>query len=286
MKMIVKTLLKRRWYLFALLALITLLMNIVFWNESSRYIRALPYLQQLEIYTKKDYYELHSPVDLKRGEAIEDLVTVITENFLEHDPIVVYQNRTTQNDYMVEGLLQDELHEVTLEDLKTNLIEDFNPSFLNGLLIVGISPSQAKNFEELALNMGYLLELRSLKDIYQEEVAYFQSNLLFAAVVAGFALVFSFFLILMILSAAMRICKDDIRSLRVIGMPSLHIRRAFLLSLLLPILLALGGFACFVVLMRVQLIAADIIISLLPNALLVLLFSWQINYRLKGVLYA
>ncbi|SJZ91393.1 hypothetical protein SAMN02745116_01810 [Pilibacter termitis] len=245
-------LLKKRFYLFGIILLIVFVMNILFWNETTRFIRILPNLFALQSKSDEDVYEVrHNP----RSEALnesggaraysysaeeqQEILSFLTTFFLHsNSEMSVYTGKSTYLD--VSSGKKERLTEKTLQKelFYADEVGFVDGNFIDKLIVFNPSKEDFKKLEEFSKKKNVDLRLFSLKDLLKEEFQYYFGNFLWALAMTILFYLFVITLSYFLIASAIKIFKQEIRLFRVIGVSKKAIQRNFSYLLISPVFVA------------------------------------------------
>lgn len=230
---------KKRWYIFLTLGLFSLVETLLSWNNTNLFIEQLPQLMAIQEKSSDQIYDIfvmpRSEADgrliTNTPEEQRQLITLFQKTFFEDQTTVrlftgkrrYFDSHQTIAD--LPALSETALSEALADDL-------FNPEFFDDLLVTNIDRAQLKQLEETAKRLNVTVTVTSLKERVHAEFMYYGGGVLFAFLVAVLCSGFGLLLIYWMVVSIFKICQEDIRLLRVLGMPLNQLKQQLLLSVM------------------------------------------------------
>lgn len=287
MKQLTIALVKKRWYVFVILAILTILMNVVIWNETSRMLRQFPELQALRVkVAEESYYEVRYRENTESdgriiphtSESLENIIQILLTHFyqdLNHPSLFTNKKNNLFRDEALKPLSKKELESILGNKYGDRIIDN---NAINDLIVVnetGIDLQQLSN--ELKEN-GFQMTFTTLKESYQELYDYYVGNFYFAVGVFSSLLLFNILLIYWLISTALKISRQDMRLLRLVGLPMKTLNRHYTLLFCSFIFLGFLIAMTFIHSLGFGVLVADYVYLISLNAFFMLLV-WGITYR-------
>ena len=194
MKKINGLIMRKRFFLFALLFLTTFLMNLFLWNETTQMIRQIPLLVSLKEKSTDDVYELHYQPSADENNVIQpysqseqDRILQFLENsFFDSDGKPnLYSGKQSYLSDPNAKMDKENLTPVTKEMLDKEIRKDFiDATFMNDILILNIEQSVMNDIEEAAETLDFRIGLNSLSEKFREEFNYYFGNFIFGLILS------------------------------------------------------------------------------------------------------
>lgn len=279
MKSIYLLLVKKRWYLLSLLALITLFMNLFLWNEASQLIRTYPMLETMKIEGQKGSYEiLYNPPMTTGG--------LVTEPSKE-ERAVLYQIVAPYSDKFVSHKIEyfqgGDFVPMTDRDLQLALLsEELPPLFFDDLFLRGLSEKDYQQLSVAIQESHFPLVIQSIQESYQVQKRYYMGNFFFGAIVSLILFLLGNLIVAWLIRATLTICQEEFAVLRLIGLTKKQLYRSITGFFLIPMLVGLFLFFLLVWTMRVGVLLADVLYLSAINSLLIGFTYFLTCYHLKG----
>lgn len=279
MTAIYRLILKKRWYVFLGIFIITFFMNLIVWNETSQLIRNLSVLNMMQIEAKKEGFDVvyHPSMDSSQSER-EPVRMQLRQQLsaLASDGRAFY-NKTA---YLHGDRLLALNDEKILQELSEN---QWSSDFLNDLVLRGLTADDIAMLKQTVLLLGDELALVPFKEQYETQRAYYWDNVFFALRIGSFLLLIASALLRWLLNATWKICEEEIRVLRQIGLSTHRLSQAMTLFLYSPILVALVTFVFIVhTLFYVGLIGWDYVYLLALSGLQLLMIIYLVSHHMRG----
>lgn len=284
-------LLRKRFFLFALLCITTFMMNLFLWNETTSLIRAIPQLNELKAKSTEEVYE----IDYMPKTEIDGRIIHYSENEKKviSDFLITYFFESENHPILCRGI-QDytnnhskALIPVKKEDL-LNVIESnqMDLSFLRELAVTHITPSQVAVLRKNVGKLNQKIDFVSLSERFKTSFNYYLGNFVFGLTVSVIFLSFSVLLIHLTISSSLKIMKQDIRVFRIIGVSNKKIVVNFSSFFSILITVTMSLFLVFIHALGVGVIPADYFYLFLLNLTLILFGRKVIKKKVWGLLDA
>lgn len=232
-------LIKKRWYIFLTLGLFSLVETLLSWNNTNLFIEQLPQLMAIQEKSSDEIYDVFvMPQAEADGRLItntpeeqQQLITLFQKTFFEDQTTARLFTRkrryfdSHQTIADLPALSETALSEALADDL-------FNPEFYDDLLVTNIDRVQLRRLEEAAKRLNVTVTFTSLKEHVHAEFMYYGGGVLFAFLVVVLCSRFGLLLIYWMVVSIFKICQEDIRLLRVLGMPLNQLKQQLLLSVM------------------------------------------------------
>lgn len=290
MRSIYRLVLKKRWFLFLGLVLVTFLMNLFLWNETSQLIRSWSRQDIIRKEVEKGSLSLVYDVELAADGAVleeftdqekKELYQLLSTTFTQKENgAKIYLNVLEyENGGQLQLVTERVLHSLFLsEDHLSYAFEEF--------LVRDMDSQSQQEFLSAAHQAGFAFKIISYKDIYQAYTSYYLSNFWFGLVACFVFLGISFLFILILLRASLKICQEELRTLRILGWGKKKLSISLFRLLAAPIVIGLLLFLIFIHLLPSGVIWQDYLyLCLLNSGLAAIVYKWCQTYT-KGVLDA
>uniref|UniRef100_UPI0026EC0B29 hypothetical protein n=1 Tax=Streptococcus merionis TaxID=400065 RepID=UPI0026EC0B29 len=200
MKLIAKLLLKKRWYLFLIIAFIAFFMNFFLWNEATQAIRAYERLERMQEEVKRESYEflfqskaapsgMVTPLTQNQK---EQLVEVLSETFFtpSHVGMLYSEKNRYLNGELAAPARLDE------EELRHQVLDQDSTLFLfNDFIIRSPEKAEMRTLVQKFQDMGVDIIIRPFSEVFKLERDYYYNNFIFGCCVASLLSIFASFLI-------------------------------------------------------------------------------------------
>ncbi|MBF0787429.1 MULTISPECIES: hypothetical protein [unclassified Streptococcus] len=281
MKSIYFLMFKKRWYLFGLLALITLSMNLFLWNEASQLIRVYPMLEMMKTEGDKGSYEMYYNPPVTTG-------GLVTEPSKE-ERTILYQIVAPYVDQLathkIEYFQGGELVPMTDNDLQVALLsEELPPLFFDDLLVHDLNEIDYQQLSAAICDSHFPVTIQPIRERYQIQKNYYLKNFFFGAIVSLILFLFGNLIVAWLIGATLKICQEELAVLRLIGLTQKQLYYYTTGLFLIPMFVGLFLFFLLVWTMGVGLILADALYLSAVNSLLLGFTYFLTCYRLKGAL--
>ncbi|MGL4382298.1 MAG: hypothetical protein ACRCTA_01120 [Bacilli bacterium] len=240
---------KKRFLLFILMFIITLLANFVLLNESSLFFSLVPKVKLIDSLKKDEYYKIrYTPETIDHriirvsGDKADKLVEIFNNKLLNDDKGKVYYNGNNYINELFKSNTQD-LKLLTSDTLTDQIYGDINSVDdtvyfdFDDLLLKDFTNETLEEFREEANKLDFDITLISVFNELEIDRDYYINNLIFALVVVFISITFNIIIILWIVKRTIIINKQVIYLLRVVGLNCKRIRNSFIIILIIPILL-------------------------------------------------
>lgn len=154
------------------------------------------------------------------------------------------------------------------------------------VLIFDFDAEELRIIEEKAQSLLFPFKALSLRESFQLDFNYYVGNFIFGVVAAITFITFSLFLVYLTIASGLKICQQEIRLLRVIGLSNRKINKNFNRLLLSPILLGTLLATVFLLRLPFNITWVDFIYLALTNCLLLLFAQLVIQKKLRRVIDA
>ncbi|MCU9534179.1 hypothetical protein [Streptococcus sp. CSL10205-OR2] len=274
--------LKKRWYVFLVVFVIYFFMNLLIWNETSQFIRNFSKVQVMKIEAQKESFDfVYTPLSNLTDSDMEPTRNKLIEQFSE----LIKQDKVYTN--KMEYLDGGELVLLTEDELK----KQFSPGLLiislNDLILRDITLSDTEPIQATIRELGDDVEIVPFQEQYDKTHQYYRDNMLFSLYVGSFLTLIIFLLLRWLVVSTWRICEEEIKVLRLVGLSYRRLSRAVTFFLYSPILLALLTFIISAhTIFYFGLILWDYVYLLTLAALQFLWVTIMISRRVKGELDA
>lgn len=296
MKKINFMIVRKRMFLFILLGLATFMMNLFLWNETSQLIRNIPQLVNLKEKSSEDVYEMsYIPNSEENGlmkpyseKEKNDIYELLENSFFDSqgESHIYLGKQQYINDSDAKNA-KSRLVPMTKEMLKEEIkAEDVNAMAMNDSLIFDMNQNELGTIEKEAKNLNFSIGIQSLSERFQSEFNYYFGNFLFGLIVSLVFMSFGLFLIYWLISSSLKIFRQDIQLLRIVGLSNKKIIKNFNILLTLPIDIFALLFLVFAYSLGFGVLFSDYLYLLLLNASLLLFSRAIIKKKIRGMLNA
>ncbi|MGT2667204.1 hypothetical protein ACVRYP_07845 [Streptococcus rifensis] len=270
---------KKRWYVFLAIFVTGFLMNLIVWNETSQLIRNLVSLKTMQVEAENDgydlvYYPSQDQTQDNPQQAKDQLYQKLTE--LNEQGKVFYNKGA----YLNGGDLLPLDDEILTKEFSESQVFGV---FFNDLLFRKLSDEEIDDLETSFLKLGDKIEIVPFQKQYEKQQDYYWNNMIFGLGVGTFLLVIGLLLLRWLLLSTWRICEEEIKVLRLIGLSKRRLGRSMTLFLHSPIILALLVFIfSSYTIFYFGMIGWDYIYLIAMSSLQFLLISYMVSRRMKG----
>ncbi|MGT2712022.1 hypothetical protein [Streptococcus oriscaviae] len=284
MKSISLLVLKKRWFLFLILLIMVFMTNLVFWNESTQLFRNFSSMERMRIEGEKGSYESYyipvadennfvAPMSLTERQKIYQAFSAFMDGNQK-----MYANKLS---FIAHG---EELRLVSQDELKDALLGEELEDYLFNDLLLPKGEKTEKLFHDLNA-IGSSIGLRTMFSSYQINKDYFLNNFYFALGFSALILLFSFFVFQSLVKASMKICQNELRVLRVVGVGKRRLVKNYLCLFFLPVVLGVLVFILLVYTSSGTFIWTDFLSLSCINGLFYLSLFINVNRNMKEVFY-
>lgn len=287
MKRINVLIFKKRFYLFAILCLSSFFMNLFLWNETTQLIRAQPVMNRLKHLSANNIYLINYVPDADGNGAIKELS--------DQDRADIASFLLTFQQYLYSGTARylyennfdtSSLTVISKSDIERNVKDLYvDIAFMNNLFLLEPPSDIRLKFEDYAISIKGTFTLQSISDRYQNEYKYYFGNFLFGLSVSGVLLSFGLLIIYLLVSSSVAIFSEELRLLRMIGLPRIKIRRNIEWLFAMPILFSAIVFIIFINNIGFDMIIEDYIYITFLNMLLCFISKFMVDRKLKKGVY-
>ncbi|OTN76665.1 hypothetical protein A5886_001743 [Enterococcus sp. 8G7_MSG3316] len=287
MKRINVLIFKKRFYLFAILCLSSFFMNLFLWNETTQLIRAQPVMNRLKHLSANNIYLINYVPDADGNGAIKELS--------DQDRADIASFLLTFQQYLYSGTARY-LHEnnfdtssltvISKSDIERNVKDLYvDIAFMNNMFLLEPPSDIRTKFEDHSISIKGTFTQQSMSDRYQNEYKYYFGNFLFGLSVSGVLLSFGLLIIYLLVSSSVAIFSEELRLLRMIGLPRIKIRRNIEWLFAMPILFSAIVFIIFINNIGFDMIIEDYIYITFLNMLLCFISKFMVDRKLKKGVY-
>lgn len=288
-------LLRKRFYLFIMIFLVGFMSNLYLWNETSRLIENIPNIISLNRKSTLNIYEfMYTPSADETGLIVENsqeekegIYAVLADNlYTENGESSLYYNKNAFIEKTNSTDPESVLKPFSLEKLGRLVDGNFDARIIDDLVVVGLSQDKVGIIENSLKEFNVEIDLLSLKESHEQQYDYYVGNFIFGLIMASLFVSFGLLVIYWLIGATLKILGQDIKVLRVVGVPKKRISRNFLLLLISPLFVSILLFVSFVYLIGRSILISDCIYLLILNSVFVCFAMVIIHKKMRGGLNA